>query len=160
MNNLTEWLQNDVIETDQKRRLLLTSPQKCYIYWNENRPKKLQVHSMPLPWRYFVSVENNENPWTHCNDIIMSAMASQFTGVSIVSNHLSERSSKKISMLRITCLCDGNPPVTGEFPFTKGHWRENCYHLMTSSSKTSFLCLIIHVYCHSFKINIRDFAQN
>ena len=31
-------------------------------------------------------------------------------------NHLFRRKSKKTSMLRVTGLCEGNSPVTGEFP--------------------------------------------
>ena len=31
-------------------------------------------------------------------------------------NRLFRRRSKKISKLRVTCLCAGNSPVTGEFP--------------------------------------------
>ena len=52
----------------------------------------------------------------------------------IVSNHqphdyllnrLFRRRSKKISKLRITGLCDGNSPVTGEFPAQKANNAEN-----------------------------------
>ena len=49
------------------------------------------------------------------NDVIMGAMASQITGVSVV--YLTVYSgSKKTSKLRVTALCAGNSPVTGEFP--------------------------------------------
>ena len=34
-------------------------------------------------------------------------------------NRLFRRRSKKISKLRVTGLCEGNPPVTGGFPLTK-----------------------------------------
>ena len=42
----------------------------------------------------------------------MSAMASQITGVLIVYSTVC---SKKTSKLRVTGLCEGNSPVTGEF---------------------------------------------
>ena len=47
----------------------------------------------------------------------MSAMASQITDVSIVySTVCSGADKKKTSKLRVTGLCEGKSPVTGEFP--------------------------------------------
>ena len=40
--------------------------------------------------------------------------------------------SKKISKLRVTGLCAGNSPVTGEFPTQMASNAENIFHLMTS----------------------------
>ena len=49
--------------------------------------------------------------------VIMSAMASQITSLTIVySTVYSRRRSKKTSKVRVTGLCAGNSPVTGEFP--------------------------------------------
>ena len=42
-------------------------------------------------------------------------------------NRLFRRRSKKTSKLRVTCLCEGNLPVT------EVQWRGKCFHLMTSS---------------------------
>ena len=53
----------------------------------------------------------------HYNDIIMGAMASQITSLTIVYSTVYWRPrSKKASKLRVTGLCEGNSPVTGEFP--------------------------------------------
>ena len=53
----------------------------------------------------------------HYNDVIMSAIASPITSLTIVySTVYSMRKSKKTSKLRVTGLCAGNSPVTGEFP--------------------------------------------
>ena len=49
----------------------------------------------------------------------MSAMASQITGASIVSSAVCSDRSKKTSKLRVTGLCEGNSPVTGDFPAQK-----------------------------------------
>ena len=50
-------------------------------------------------------------------NIIMSAMASQITGLSIALLHrFFRRRSKKTSKLSVTGLCEGNLPVTDEFP--------------------------------------------
>ena len=47
----------------------------------------------------------------------MSAMASQITRLTIVHSTVYSRCrSKETSKLRITGLCDGNSPSTGEFP--------------------------------------------
>ena len=41
--------------------------------------------------------------------------------------------SKKTRKLRVTGLCVGNSPVTGEFPAQRASNAEICFHLMTSS---------------------------
>ena len=47
----------------------------------------------------------------------MSAMASQITGISIFCSIVcSGADQKKTQKLRVTGLCEGNPPVTGGFP--------------------------------------------
>ena len=62
----------------------------------------------------------------------------------LLTHRLFGRRSKKTSKLRVTGLCAGNSPGTGEFPavtagnspvpgaHTKGQWRGKCFHLMTS----------------------------
>ena len=55
-------------------------------------------------------------PTFHYNNVIMSAMASQIDSLTIVySTVYSWCRSKKTSKLRVTSLCGGNSPVTGEF---------------------------------------------
>ena len=62
----------------------------------------------------------------HYYDIIMSAMASQITSLMIVySNVYWTRRSKKTSKLCVTGLCEGNSPVTGEFPTQRASNAEN-----------------------------------
>ena len=47
----------------------------------------------------------------------MSVMVSQITSSSIILlNRLFRRRLKKVSTVRVTGLCEGNPPVTGGFP--------------------------------------------
>ena len=45
----------------------------------------------------------------------MSSMASKITGVSIVYSTVCPGADKKTSKLRVTCLYEGNSPVTGKF---------------------------------------------
>ena len=62
----------------------------------------------------------------HYNDVIMSAMASQITGVSIVCSTVGfRRRSKKTPKLRVTGPCAGTSPVTGEFLTQKANNAEN-----------------------------------
>ena len=60
--------------------------------------------------------------WWNLGDVIMSAMASQ---IDCLLNRLFRRRSKKTSKLRVTGLCEGNPPVTGGFPSQKDSNAEN-----------------------------------
>ena len=53
----------------------------------------------------------------HSNDVIMSAMASQITSLTIVYSMVYwKRRPKETSNLRVTGLCAGKSPMTGEFP--------------------------------------------
>ena len=59
----------------------------------------------------------------HYNDVIMGAMTSQITSLTIVySRH---RKSKKTSKLCITGLCEGNSSVTDEFSAQRASNAEN-----------------------------------
>ena len=74
----------------------------------------------------------------HYRDVIISAMASEITDVSIVYSTVYGRRSKKTLKLRVTAW-----PLWGEFtgdrwiPCTQGQWRGKCFHLMTSSWKSA-----------------------
>ena len=60
-------------------------------------------------------------------------------------NRLFRRRSKKTSKLRVTGLCEGNSPGTGEFSAQMGSNAEN-FHLMTSSCDG----LATHVFTYFF----------
>ena len=55
----------------------------------------------------------------HYTDVIMSLMASQITSLTILYSTVYSDRSKKTSTFRVTGLCEGNSPVTGEFPSQK-----------------------------------------
>ena len=61
----------------------------------------------------------------HYSDVILSALAFQITGVAIVCSTACSGRSKKTSKPRVTGLCAGNSPVTGEFPAQKASNAEN-----------------------------------
>ena len=77
-----------------------------------------------------------------CSHVIRHSLQWRHNGHDSVSNHqphdcllnrLFRRRSKKTSKLRVTGLCAGNSPVTGEFPTQRASNAEKSFHLMTSS---------------------------
>ena len=64
----------------------------------------------------------------HNCDVIMGTMASQITSLTIVySTVYSDADQKKTSMIRVTGLCAGNSPGTGEFPAQKASNAEDVF---------------------------------
>ena len=63
--------------------------------------------------------------WVHYGDVIMSTLASQITSLTVVYSTVYSGSNKKTSKLHITGLCEGNSPVTGEFPAQRASDAEN-----------------------------------
>ena len=61
----------------------------------------------------------------HYNDVIMGAVSSQNTSLTIVLNGWFRRRWKKTSKLGVTGLCAGNSPGTGEFPAQMASNAEN-----------------------------------
>ena len=77
----------------------------------------------------------------------MGAMASQIADVyCYLLNHLFRRGSKKTFKLCVTAVCEGNSPVTSEFPSQKAsHECGKCFDLMMSSwhwGLMKHICLI------------------
>ena len=106
---------------------------------------------MKLPLVYcwsFCSTTKSKNNGTvsqkrhHYNDVIMDSMASQITSLTIVySGVYSGADQRKTSKLRVTGLCAGNSPGTGEFPAQMASnagnasiWWRHHYDLETLSS--------------------------
>ena len=69
----------------------------------------------------------------HYNDVLMSAMASQNTSLTIVYSTVYSGRSNEQSKFRVTGLCEENSPVTGEFPAQRASNAGLCFHLITSS---------------------------
>ena len=69
-------------------------------------------------------------------------------------NGLFRRRSKKTSKLRVTCLCEGNSPVTGEFPVRRASnaenvsiwWRHNGQKGLFFGSFCLFICISLSSY--------------
>ena len=61
----------------------------------------------------------------HYSDVIMSAMVSNHWRLKCLPNRLFRHRSKKISKFSITGICEGNSPMTGEFPAQRASNAEN-----------------------------------
>ena len=62
----------------------------------------------------------------HYNDVIMSTMTSQITSPTIVYSIVhSGADHKKTQKLPVTGFCEGNSPVTGEFPAQRASNADN-----------------------------------
>ena len=90
----------------------------------------------------------------HFNDVIMNAMASQTTGVSIVYSTVCwSVDKKKTAKLHVTGLCEGNSPMTGEFPAQRAsnaenafiRWRHHGFFLYMMGQLTNDLIIIRRV---------------
>ena len=78
-------------------------------------------------WKHaFETVVSTVLSILHYNDVIMGMMASKITSLTILYSIVYSRCrSKKTSKLRVTGLCEGTSPVTGEFPAQRASNVEN-----------------------------------
>ena len=101
-----------------------------------------QITSSPLQ-RLSFTENSTPNKYTHCLRVVVlffgmlpvdSTLQWRHNGRDSVSNHqphdcllnrLFRCRSKKTSKLRVTCLCAGNSPGTGEFPAQMASYAEN-----------------------------------
>ena len=104
------------------------------------------------------------------NDVIMCAMASQITSITVVySTVYSKRRSKQTSKLRVTGHCAGNSPMTGEFPAQRTSNTENVsiwwrhhgviWTLWYGTSAAPQLCerrVVLRVTCMYLSLNTTD----
>ena len=84
----------------------------------------LTVQYQDIIWAEFAKVIQMAD--THYGDVIMNTMASQITRFSIVYSAVCwGPDHRKHQKLRVTGLCEGNSPVTGEFPAQRASDAEN-----------------------------------
>ena len=65
--------------------------------------------------------------FSHYSDVIMSTMASQSPASRLFSQPFIRAQIKETSKLRVTGLCEGNSPVTGEFPAQRASNAKNIF---------------------------------
>ena len=98
----------------------------------------LTLVSFSLSSHMYNSLLLLSNCW-HYRDVIMGTIASPITSLTIVYSIIySGTDQRKTSKLRVTGLCEGNSPVTGEFPAQKASnaqndsiwWRHHLCHAL------------------------------
>ena len=106
----------------------------------DNKRYWIELNWIELMKRWYFVLQTDG--WTtrkHYSDdiFIISAMASQITSITIVYStvYLFMHRSKKTSKLRVTGLCEGNSPLSSEFPAQSASTAENVsiwwrYHAM------------------------------
>ena len=86
--------------------------------------------------------------------VIMGMMVSNHQPKDCLLNHLFRGRSKKTSKLRVTGLCEGNSPMTSEFPTQRASNMENvsiwwCHHGTKMSSKLGCHMLYCNAACEN-----------
>ena len=105
-----------------------------------------------------------ETTYAHClwNNFPLQWHHNEYNGVSnhrrldCLLNRLSRRKSKKTSKLRVTGLCAGNSPVTGEFPAQMVSVAENVSIWWGHPDKE----FLRKIWCHTFWVYYGFTAQD
>ena len=95
----------------------LHTTHKVHPMWKKQRGKSF--NSLPLPLKLII----------HYSDVIMSAMASQITSITIVYSIVYTGADQRKHQSSAWGEFTGHRKI----PHTKGQWRGKCFHLMTSS---------------------------
>ena len=96
--------------------------------------------------------------FSHYDDVIMTMLASQITSLTFVYSSWFRRTSKKTSKLRVTGLCVGNSPGTGEFPAQMASYAENvsiCLRHHGAGHVYALVAALITLYIH-FHGSVQD----
>ena len=89
--------------------------------------------------------------FVHYSDVIKSVLASQITRVPFVCSRFFRRRSKKTPKLRVTALCERNPPMTGGFPSERASNAEEMFPFDdVFMHRFDFKKLLRHIYGWSF----------
>ena len=103
--------------------------------------------------RSVASEHIHQSPQATETDVTNTALQWRHDKRDVVSNHqphdcllkrLFRRKSRETSKLRVTGLCAGNSPVTGEFPAQWASNAESFFHLMTSAWHV-YVYIYIHI---------------
>ena len=103
---------------------------------------------------------------SHYDDVIMTMLASQITSLTVVYSIVySGVNQKKTSKLRVTGLCAGNSPGTGEFPAQMASYAENVsiwwrHHDLEHQGTWWYKVHVhTHVYHHEEHISIHEYSR-
>ena len=108
-NSTLYWVRNYLTRQDSNQSMLVNVASVALEYGLV--PMGSKLHAMEMG--------------AHYNDVMMGAIASQITSLTIVRSTVYSGADKKTSKLRVTGLCEGNSPGTGEFPTQMSSNAEN-----------------------------------
>ena len=127
-----------------------------------NRSAWLEVYTIVYWDKFLMWCSTLSISWYY-SDVIMSTIASQITGVSMVcSTVFFRRRLKTTSKLHVTGLCEWNPPVTGGFPSQRASNEPKCFYLMASYFAMNTpthplqLCCITFSIPQSYTLNVSN----
>ena len=81
--------------------------------------------AMAPMWRHCNQRDRKSNMTAHYCDVIMGRVRLKSPALHLFTQPFSRRRSKKTSKFRVTGLCVGNSPGTGEFPAQRASNAEN-----------------------------------
>ena len=160
--NTFEHKESDMLKSHQHQHLWLValfaeteigrkdpySPEPVFYLWlskvsaNERSFYICQVFSHSHRLSPSSAIDKNW-PRSHYSDVIMGAMASQITNLTIVySTVFFRRRSKKTSKFRVTGLCAGNSPVISEVPAQMASNAENVSIWWRHHATYTFGCIM------------------
>ena len=103
-----------------------------------------QCHSSKCYWKCDIQCLGGTLQWRHDERYGVS----NHKRLGCLLNRLIRRRSKKTSKLRVTGLCEGNSPVTGEFPAQRA-----------SNAENVFICWRLHVWWRHHEILVTSAAS-
>ena len=109
-------------------RITLTNHYRWSLQINMLFKSDIFILTMPN----IVYITHDEGTTSHYSDVIMSTVASQITGASVVCSTACS-SAHQTKHICVTGLCEGYLPVTGGFPSQRASDALKGFHLMTSS---------------------------
>ena len=131
---LSQWSHSNI-------KLIVIYEQFCVEFQRYHSLWNFTQNFVPIHWKdkQFIEIENLKAPacthftsslWAHkwffyYDDVIMSAMASQITSVSIAWSTVLSGTDQGNIKSRVIGLCEGNTPVTVGFPSQRVSYEEN-----------------------------------
>ena len=159
MKNVVNWSENfsnrvtwniDHTITDRKRKII------------HNLVMRVLWQNLSIYFSIFVNDMTGLTTWNlglevptvcriHYNDVIMSAMASRITSLTIVYSIVYSGADQKNSKFHVTGLCVGNSPITGEFPAQRASNAENVAITYPFRSDNTSLANLLQIIWHAWE---------
>ena len=107
---------------------------KCCLQNVGHIVQRFLIHTLePVLFSIFSIIKRLSASPHHYNDVIMSAMASQITSLTVVYSTIYSGTDEINHQSSASMAFVGNSPVTGDFPAHMTSNAKKCFHWMTSS---------------------------